>query len=77
MVGKVRKGTAVCGLVGRGKAVKAGHGWARFGRARLGAAVGAGHGKAGLGSARPGVARQGRAWQGMAVKFRSGMLWIG
>ena len=72
MVGKVRKGTAVCGLVGRGKAVQAGHGLARFGRAWLGSAVGAGLGKAGRGTAGQGV-----AGHGSQVPVRYVMDWLG
>ena len=37
-VGKVRKGRAVCGMVGHGTAVEAGHGRAGLGKAGLGKA---------------------------------------
>ena len=85
MVGKVRKGTAVCGLVGRGKAVKARLGWAWLGKAGRGMAWQSRQGEARLGSARHGSlggARQGLAGPGMAghgsqVPVRYVMDWLG
>ena len=75
MVWMFRKGRAVCGLVGRGKAVQAGHGLARFGRAWLGSARQGSRGKAGQGLAGLGAARHGS--QGSQVPVRYVMDWLG